>query len=138
MITDRRVVLVALLCCAPMVGCGGGISAPRTVPTSGTVLYKGKPAEGVRVTLRPKFAMQFTPNGTTGKDGRFHLSTGAPLDGAPPGEYSATFELMRAGADPRGRDTEFDAWKGKYANPDSAPKVTVGSSATTLEPFRLD
>jgi hypothetical protein len=131
------VVLVALLCAA-VVGCGEAISAPRTVPTSGTVLFKGKPAEGVRVTLHPTFNMQFTPNGVTGKDGRCILSTGAPVDGAPPGEYSVTFELLRAGADERGRDTEFDVWKGKYANPDTAPKVTVGSSATTLEPFRLD
>ena len=136
-----RVVLVAFTCVA-VVGCGGkGISAPRTVPTSGTVLFKGKPAEGVKVTLHPKFNMgsvKFTPNGVTGKDGRFTLSTAAPGDGAPPGEYSATFELLRPGADKRGLDTEFDVWKGKYANPDTAPKVTVGSSDTTLEPFRLD
>lgn len=135
--TDR-VVLVALVC-ATVVGCGGGgISAPRTVPTSGTVLFKGKPAGGVKVTLHPKFDMMFTPNGVTGMDGRFLLSTAAPMDGAPPGEYSITFELMRPGADKRGLDTEFDAWKGKYANPDTAPKATVGSSATILEPFRLD
>ena len=57
------------------------------------------------------------------------------MDGAPPGEYSVTFELLRAGADERGLDTELDVWKGKYANPDTAPKVTVGSSATTLEPW---
>ena len=134
--TSRDV--LAALVCAAVVGCGGGISAPRTVPTSGTVLFKGKPAEGVKVTLHPKFDMIFTPNGVTGKDGRFILSTGAPVDGAPPGEYSVTFELLRAGADNRGLDTEFDVWKGKYANPDTAPKVTVGSSATILEPFRLD
>jgi hypothetical protein len=134
---SSRVVLTALVCVAA-VGCGKGISAPRTVPTSGTVLFKGEPAEGVKVTLHPRFKMMFTPNGVTGKDGRFNLSTGAPLDGAPPGEYSVTFELLRAGADERGLDTEFDVWEGKYANPDTAPKVTVGSSATTLETFRLD
>jgi hypothetical protein len=129
--------MVAVVCAA-MTGCSGNISAPRTVKTSGTVLFKGKPAEGVRVTFHPKFNMQFTPNGVTGKDGRFILSTGAPADGAPPGEYSVTFELMRAGADDRGRDTEFDVWKGKYANPDTAPAVTVDSSTNTLEPFRLE
>ena len=136
-IRSSLVVLVALVGAA-VVGCGESISAPRTVPTSGTVLFKGKPAEGVKVTLHPKFNMMFTPNGVTGKDGRFILSTGAPVDGAPPGEYSVTFELLRAGADERGLDSEFDVWKGKYANPDTAPKVTVGSSATILEPFRLD
>ncbi|WP_205678866.1 hypothetical protein [Aquisphaera insulae] len=135
--STNRVVMVALVGVV-MVGCGEGISAPRTVPTSGTVLFKGKPAEGVKVTFHPTFSMQFTPNGVTGKDGRFLLSTAAPVDGAPPGEYAVTFELMRAGADKRGLDTEFDAWKGKYANPESAPKVTIGSSETTLEPFHLD
>ncbi len=133
----NRTALVALVCLA-VVGCGGGLSAPRTVPTSGTVLFKGKPAAGVKVTLHPKFSMQFTPNGVTGTDGRFTLSTAAPLDGAPPGEYAVTFERLRPGADPRGLDTEFDIWKGKYANPATAPQVTVGSAAAPLEPFRLD
>lgn len=138
--TTSRVVLVALVGVAA-VGCGKGISAPRTVPTSGTVFYKGKAIEGVKVTLHPKFNMgsvKFTPSGVTGKDGRFTLSTAASDDGAPPGDYSVTFELLRTGADKRGLDTEFDVWKGKYANPDTAQKVTVGSSATTLETFRLD
>ena len=135
--TIDRVALVALAC-ASAIGCGEGISAPRTVPASGTVLFKGKPVGGVKVTLHPTSSMTFTPNGTTGKDGRFALSTASPLDGAPPGEYSATFELLRAGSDSRGLDTEIDVWKGKYANPDTAPKVTVGSSETTLGPFRLD
>jgi len=37
-----------------------------------------------------------------------------------------------------GLDIEIDVWKGKYANPATAPSVAVGSSATALEPFRLD
>lgn len=139
----HRLGLFALLCFAAcaLTGCSGNISAPRTVPTSGTVLFKGKPAEGVKVTLHPKFNMgsvKFTPNGVTDKNGRFTLSTAAVDDGAPRGEYSVTFELLRPGTDNRGLDSEIDVWKGKYANPDTAPKVTVGSSATTLEPFRLD
>ncbi|WP_165071435.1 peptidase associated/transthyretin-like domain-containing protein [Paludisphaera rhizosphaerae] len=134
----NRLVLVVFISAA-VVGCAGeGISAPRTVPTSGTVMFKGKPVAGVKVTLHPKFNMTFTPNGMTGQDGRFVLSTAAPMDGAPPGEYSVTFELLKTGADKRGLDTEFDVWKGKHANPDTGPKATVGSSETTLEPFLLD
>lgn len=141
MITNR-VVPVAVVCAA-VVGCGGnGISAPRTAPTSGTVLFKGKPAEGVKVTFHPKFDMgsvKFTPNGVTGKDGRFTLSTAAPKDGAPPGEYSVTFELLRAGADKRGLDTEFDVWKGKYGDPATSKwTVEVKGGTNDLEPFRLD
>ncbi len=139
--TTSRVVVVALVGAA-VVGCGGDISAPRTVPTSGTVQFKGKPAEGVKVTLHPKFNMgsvKFTPNGVTGKDGRFTLSTGAPGDGAPPGEYSVTFELLRAGTDKRGLDTEIDVWKGKYADPEGGKWiVTVRAGEPELPRFNLD
>ncbi|MGE3642109.1 MAG: hypothetical protein AB7G28_26430, partial [Pirellulales bacterium] len=34
-----------------LVGCGKGLSVPSTVPVSGVVKYKGKPLQGVRVTL---------------------------------------------------------------------------------------
>jgi hypothetical protein len=137
-----RVVLVALVC-ATIVGCGGkGISVPRTVPTSGTVLFKGKPAEGVKVTLHPNFDMgsvKFTPNGVTGKDGRFTLSTAAAGDGAPPGEYSVTFELLRSGTDKRGLDSEIDVWKGKYGDPATSPyTIEIKKGDNSLEPFRLE
>ncbi|MFO0844251.1 MAG: hypothetical protein U0797_17955 [Gemmataceae bacterium] len=137
-----RVVLVALVGAA-VVGCGGkGISAPRTVPTSGTVLFRGKPAEGVKVTLHPKFNMgsvKFTPNGVTGKDGRFTLSTAAHGDGAPPGEYSVTLELLRPGTDKRGLDTEIDVWKGKHGDPATSKwPVEVKSGTNDLEPFRVE
>ena len=83
--TTSRSALVALAC-AVAIGCGGGgISAPRTAPVSGTVLYKGKPAAGVTVKFHPKFDMgsvKFTPYGVTNKDGRFALNTAAPNDGA--------------------------------------------------------
>ena len=139
--TTNRTALIALACAA-VVGCGGvgGISAPHTVPASGTVLLKGKPAAGVTVKFLPQFDMgsiKWEPNAVTDKDGKFTLSTGANGNGAPPGEYKVTFELLRAGADKRGLDTEIDVWKGKYANPDTAPKVTV-SAGGELEPFRLD
>ena len=60
-------------------------------------------------------------------------------DGAPPGDYSVTFELMRAGADKQGQDIEIDAWKGKYAD-QAAGKwpITVKSGENALEPFKLD
>jgi hypothetical protein len=122
-------------------GCGGGISAPRTAPVAGTVTVKGKPAAGVRVTFHPRFDMgsvKFTPSGETGQDGRFTLSTAAPNDGAPPGEYAVTFELPRVSADKGGREIEVDAWKGKYADPATGTKVTVRKGENQLEPFRLD
>jgi hypothetical protein len=141
-VITSRIVLVALAC-AVAAGCGnGGIKAPGTSPVAGTVQLKGgKPAVGVKVTFHPKFdmgAVKFTPSGVTDKDGRFTLSTTAPNDGAPPGEYSVTFELLRAGADKNGQDVEVDVWKGKYADPANGKTVTVQKGDNTLEPFRLD
>src|SRR5262249_5043139 len=70
--------------------------APSTVPAQGTVLVRGKPKAGVRVTYHPQFnigAVKFTPNGTTDARGKFTLSSGKPGDGAPRGEYVVTFEF---------------------------------------------
>lgn len=140
MITSRAFVV---LVCAAMVGCGSGsISAPHSAPVSGTVLIKGKPVAGVKVTLHPQFdigSVKFAPNGETNKDGKFTLSTAKAGDGAPPGDYAVTFELLRAGADKAGFDAEVDVWKGKYANPASSQwKVTIKEGNNVLEPFKLD
>lgn len=127
-------------------GCGGSsIEPPKTVvPVSGSVVFKparGKTLDGVKVTFHPQFNMgsvQWQPYGTTDKAGKFTLSTGGANNGVPPGEYKVTFELIVATADKYGRDTEVDAWKGKYADLNTARTVTIGSTATTLEPFKLD
>src|SRR5262245_31244332 len=93
--TPRILPFVALLCAVALVGCSGNVSAPRTVPVTGKVLYQGKPVADVRVTFHPKFSLssgkaKFEPSGLTDKDGKFQLSTAAPNDGAPPGEYVVT------------------------------------------------
>ena len=143
MITNRTVVVV--VACGIAAGCGGGnqsISAPRTVPVSGSVLVKGKAAAGVTVKFHPQFdmgAVTFTPNAETRKDGHFTLATAAGGAGAPPGDYAVTFELLRAATDKNGQDTDVDVWKGKYAEPaKSAWKVTVKDGENALEPFKLD
>lgn len=140
--TTNRFALVALVCAAAM-GCGGGggVSPPRTAPVSGAVVVKGKPAVGVKVTFHAKFdmgAVKFTPTGLTDKDGRFTLTTGAAGDGAPPGDYTVTFELMKGSADKLGRDIEVDAWKGKYGDPAAGKPVTIQKGDNRLEPFTLD
>lgn len=125
-------------------GCSDSISAPKTVPVSGSVFFKparGKSLDGVKVTFHPQFntgTIKWLPNGTTDKSGKFTLSTGALNNGAPPGEYKVTFELMQTTADKFGRDTDVDVWKGKHADLEKAKTVTIGSTATTLEPFNLD
>lgn len=130
-----------LLALFALAGCGGSVKPPKTVPVSGTVLKGTRPAAGVTVTFHPQFdtgPIKWQPSGTTDREGKFTLSTGAPDNGAPAGEYKVTFELLRAGADQRGLDTEIDAWKGKYANLGTAPTVTVGKTGGDLDPFRLE
>ena len=47
----RNFALLFLLGAVVLGGCGKGISVPSTVPVSGVVKYKGKPLQGIRVTL---------------------------------------------------------------------------------------
>lgn len=138
---NTKATFCLLICGA--IGCGdGNLAVPRTAATSGTVTFKGKPVSGVKVSLHPQFDMgpnKFTPHGVTSKDGRFSLSTGHPNDGAPPGEYIATFELIQDTTDGRGTEIEVDAWKGKYGDPASSyHKVTIVKGDNVLGPFNLD
>jgi hypothetical protein len=136
----RSFLLIPLL----LAGCGGGSAEPpKTVPVTGSVVFKAKGNNlgGVKVTFHPQFkigSINWLPSGTTDKAGKFVLNTGGPNNGAPPGEYKVTFELIVATADKYGRDTEVDVWKGKYADLNTAPTVTIGNSATTLDPFPLN
>src|SRR5882757_1769224 len=84
----RNFALLFLLGTVVLGGCGKSLSVPSTVPVSGVVKYKGKPLQGIRVTLHSQTGTakpQFIPSGQTGPDGKFFLSTGAPGNGAPPG-----------------------------------------------------
>ena len=124
-------------------GCGGGISAPSTTPVRGQVLFKSKPAAGVRVTFHPQFNMgsvKFTPSAETGNDGRFALSTAAAGDGAPPGEYAVTLALPRVESDRKtGLEVEVDLWRGKYDDPAAGRwKVHVRKGEAEIDPFRID
>ena len=125
-------------------GCSRNIKPPSTVPVSGTVLLKGKPAAGIRVKFHPQFdigKVKYVPVGETGSDGRFTLSTGAPGNGAPPGNYAVTFEKPEIESARKSNylETEIDAFLGRYGDPeDSAWIVTVERGENSLEPFELD
>ena len=134
-----------LFCCFVLtamlfaVGCRGSISVPSTRAVSGSVHYKGKAAAQVSVTFHPQFPLKhFKPSGTTDANGKFTLSTGAPNNGAPRGEYIVTFEKLTAGSDKNGLDVDIDLWKGKYADPNASKfKVEIRDNVE-LEPFKLD
>jgi hypothetical protein len=126
-------------------GCGEGISVPSTVPVSGVVKYKGKPVQGIRVTLHPQTETakpEFTPSGQTGPDGKFTLSTGAPGNGAPPGSYLVTFEKPEIGspASTGSVETEIDTFGGKYSDPAKSKwTITIEKGGeNSLQPFELN
>ena len=134
----RNLALLFLLGAAVLGGCGKGISVPTTVPVTGVVKYKGRPLQGIRVTLHSQndsAKSGFIPTGQTGPDGKFSLSTGKPGTGAPPGTYIATFDKpeMRGAV-----ETEVDAFAGKYSDPAKSEwTVTIEKSETSLPPFEL-
>jgi hypothetical protein len=140
----RTCALLFLLGAAALAGCGKGLSVPSTTPVSGAVKYKGKPLQGIRVTLHPQgeaAKAAFIPSGQTGPDGKFILSTGKPGNGAPLGTYVVTFEKPEIGsaASTRSIETEVDAFGGKYSDPaNSQWTVTIEKGENSLGPFELN
>ncbi len=139
----RNFALLFLLTAVVLAGCGKGLSVPSTAPVSGVVKYKGKPLQGIRVTLHPQADTAkpaFIPSGQTGPDGRFKLSTGKPGNGAPPGTYVVTFDKPEIGspAATRSIETEIDAFGGKYSDPAKSEwTVTIEKGENSLQPFEL-
>ncbi len=125
-------------------GCGKGLAVPSTVPVSGVVTYKGKPLQGIRVTLHSEAGTakpQFIPSGQTGPDGKFKLSTGAPGNGAPPGTYVVTFDKpeIASAASSASVETEIDAFGGKYSDPSQCQwTITIEQGENSLQPFELN
>ena len=85
-------VCVILAATAFLAGCGGGSSAPVTVPVQGVVNYQGKPV--------PKLSVAFIPDkgllasGTTDAQGKFTLMTNKPGDGAMVGNYKVAISFV--------------------------------------------
>lgn len=130
-----NVVICVLL--AGSVGCGGSVSPEpariATYPVTGEITVEGQPAEDLEVTchevksLGTGAAFKMTAN--TDRLGKFQLSTYAPGDGVPEGEYVLTFlwgklnvlstryegpdRLNNRYLDPNGAKTKFTSTKGK-------------------------
>jgi hypothetical protein len=126
----------------------------RTVyPAEGVVLYKGKPAEGARVTFVPVEASKDTyrPSGITDVEGVFKLTTYHTNDGAPAGKYKVAIiwvpppkaappvkagQVKDAFAEPV---IEKDRLQDKYsdANASGLEREVKNESLNKLEPFDL-
>jgi hypothetical protein len=89
---------------------GCGTNASNTVKVSGIVTLDGVPLAGAKVTYYPS-SREAPPTGFTDSAGKFTLSTFdlktlQSTDGALPGEYKVTVEMMPApaGRNPAGGD----------------------------------
>lgn len=139
-----RACSVLLFALTMLNGCSDEFAPPDTVPVRGSVLRKGKAEFGVIVRFHPQFDIgdvDFIPSGETGYGGAFVLGTGAPDNGAPPGEYIVTLEKPRVESDKAnsGIEIEVDEWKGKYSDPAKSPwKVTVQEGDNVIPPFEVE
>lgn len=131
-------------------GCGGNAGVP-VYPVSGSIHFKGKPAEGVRVIFHPETAAVpgkpvLRPSGETGADGGFYLTSREPKDGAPVGKYRVTLTWRKAAgtAGPLGmgggeaRESGADQFGGRYAEPTtSGLEFEVREGENTVPKFDL-
>lgn len=137
-------IAAALVVAIAFGGCNRSIKPPATSPVSGTVLLRGKPVAGVRVTFHPQASagrIAFVPVGETNAEGEFRLSTGVPNNGAPQGTYAVTFEKPEIEAARKSNylETEIDAFQGKYSDPEASSwTVVVERGENNLEPFELE
>jgi hypothetical protein len=94
----RRTVGVELAMVLVLVAGCGRAGTERTAKVTGTVTYKGSPAEGAAVTFYPE---QGRPaSGVTDAQGRFTVSTFASGDGAVLGKHAVTIAEAAGGEPP--------------------------------------
>lgn len=130
----RRVSAMVLAVVLIGAGCSQHVNAPQpqnakpTTPVSGVITVDGKPGFGVQVTLVPAggidVANPTVSVGEADKDGRFRISTYGGDDGAPPGEYTLTFQWFDRSVVRIGGGDPKDMFQGKYAT-SSPHKLTV-------------
>ena len=88
---------VALVTLSLGVGCSGTTGNPKTVPVTGTVMYKGEPVEGATVSFWAEKAPRAAA-GVTNAKGEFSLSMFGANDGAMLGESKITVSKVAASA----------------------------------------
>ena len=123
------------------VGCDGrDPNWKETVPVTGIITLDGAPVENVSVKFHPAGGMdKAQPTITqarTDTEGKFAATTYELADGAPPGDYTLTFELQQF--DPISMSFGGDKLKGKYATPEKSTfKISV-SSGTPVDMGQID
>src|SRR5581483_7120965 len=81
------------LCLLALVACGDTRVAHKVYPVKGKILVDGQPAKECQITLNKtsQDKQPVLPTGTTNENGEFQLTTYYTGDGAPEGDYVATF-----------------------------------------------
>ncbi len=103
--------------------CDHGAGEP-TYPVRGRVLFRGKPAEGARVTLVPRDRtgpQAPRPTAAVERDGTFRLSTRLAYDGAPAGRYAVTIVYLSPAKKVDDENAGPDLLRGKYRDPRTTP-----------------
>lgn len=130
---SRKFLAVALLA-ASSVGC----TKSDMIPVTGVLTLNGQPAADAEVMFNPKTKGRLAV-GKTDATGHFKLSTGAPDDGAVPGEYAVTLgEYYPADKPPKMTSGPLPSrFPQKYGNPSTTP-LTVKVEAGTKNEFTFD
>jgi hypothetical protein len=91
--TKRSIVGLGLLAATALTGCAPTPDWEITHPTTGKVIFKGKPLADVELSFFPEdksFPESIRPRAKTAADGTFVIWTHAQGDGAPAGSYKVT------------------------------------------------
>lgn len=140
-----------LLICFSLIGfagCDAGSSDTGPVavqPVTGQILYDGKPAVNVRVTLVPIDApspprIPQYPHGMTDAEGKFQLTTYAANDGAPEGGYQVVLDSTKAnnvenvGSEEGG---DADLFKGWFDTMHSNLSVRIKMGVADIPAFKI-
>jgi hypothetical protein len=141
--------LFALLAPAMLAAAGCSSDNPENgevvpQPVSGKVLYDGKPAAGVVVTLIPTDAPMVpriprNPSGVTGADGTFAITTFAEGDGAAEGGYQVVLTWPGEPDDKAEGEAkeDVDRLKGWYDIKHSTLTVRIKAEANQLPTYKL-
>lgn len=134
----RRVpfLLAAAAIALALASCGEKRTA--VFPVRGKMFYRNKPASGALVILNPigeTNAKTIRPQATVGDDGSFEMTTYKDKDGAPAGEYKATFVWLIE--NPRTK-RDFSPLPLSYSDPEkSGVRLSIHEGSNELQPFQL-
>jgi hypothetical protein len=91
---------------AGVAGCGG---QGKPVKVNGVITLDGKPLPGATVTFLPAAEGGRSASGLTEANGSFNLTTFKPGDGALPGEYKITVQVLEGDKSNQSQDpTQMD------------------------------